>query len=104
MASVSHNPNHLGVLLIVGEQRAQRRLCSPRDPSTSRRYSTALWRDRAPLGSGKAPADYVLNVDGRPFILIEAKGLRTELDEKQARQVLSSAAVETVRWCALTRG
>jgi len=56
------------------------------------------------VGSGKAHADYALNVEGHPIVLIEAKSLRTELDEKQARQVLSYAAVEKVRWCALTNG
>lgn len=56
------------------------------------------------IGSGKAHADYALNVERQPLVLIEAKSLLTELDEKQARQVLSYAAVEKVRWCALTNG
>jgi hypothetical protein len=56
------------------------------------------------IGSQKVHADYALNVDRHPFILIEAKSMLTELDEKLARQVLSYAAVEKVRWCALTNG
>jgi len=56
------------------------------------------------LGSGTGHADYALKIDGTPRILIEVKPFGSELDDKRAKQALSYAAIEKVRWCVLTNG
>jgi len=56
------------------------------------------------MGSSTNFVDYALRVNGQRRILIEVKPLGTDLDDKKARQALSYAAVERVRWCVLTDG
>lgn len=56
------------------------------------------------MGSSTNFADYALKVNGQRRILIEVKPLGSDLDDKKARQALSYAAVERVRWCVLTDG
>ena len=45
--------------------------------------------------------DYVLKVDGRPTIAVEAKPFGTELAEKHAAQLVQYEGIE---WCLLTNG
>jgi len=56
------------------------------------------------MGSSTNFADYALRVNGQRRVLIEVKPLGSDLDDKKARQALSYAAVERVRWCVLTDG
>lgn len=49
-------------------------------------------------------ADYVLNVQGEPAIVVEAKRLDTKLDAMHAAQVIKYASVMGVRWGLLTNG
>jgi Type I restriction enzyme R protein N terminus (HSDR_N) len=52
----------------------------------------------------KDVADYVLNVEGEPAIVVEAKRLDTKLDAMHAAQVIKYASVMGVRWGLLTNG
>jgi hypothetical protein len=52
----------------------------------------------------KDVADYVLNVDGAPAIVVEAKRLDTKLGAEHAAQVIKYASVIGVRWGLLTNG
>jgi hypothetical protein len=49
-------------------------------------------------------ADYVLNVQGKPAIVVEAKRLGAALGAKEAAQVIKYASVLGVRWGLLTDG
>ena len=48
--------------------------------------------------------DYVLKINGRPTLAVEAKSLLTELVDKHAAQLVQYAAVEGIEWCLLTNG
>lgn len=52
----------------------------------------------------KDVADYVLNVNGKPAIVVEAKRLGAKLGVEQAAQVIKYASVLGVRWGLLTDG
>jgi type I restriction and modification enzyme subunit R-like protein len=49
-------------------------------------------------------ADYVLNVKGKPAIVVEAKRFGTKLDVEHAAQVIKYASVLGVRWGLVTDG
>jgi len=49
-------------------------------------------------------ADYVLHVNGKPAIVVEAKRLGAKLGVEQAAQVIKYASVLGVRWGLLTDG
>lgn len=46
--------------------------------------------------------DYVLRVDGKPVLAIEAKKLDVDLTDKHAAQLIQYCAIEGIEWCALT--
>lgn len=48
--------------------------------------------------------DYVLKIDGRPTVAVEAKSLGTELIDKHAAQLVQYAVIEGIEWCLLTNG
>lgn len=48
--------------------------------------------------------DYLLRVDARTQVAIEAKSLRSELTDASAAQLVKYAAIEGVEWCVLTNG
>jgi hypothetical protein len=52
----------------------------------------------------KDVADYVLNVNGKPAIVVEAKRLGAKLGVEHAAQVIKYASVLGVRWGLLTDG
>lgn len=52
----------------------------------------------------KDVVDYVLNVNGKPAIVVEAKRLETKLGVEHAAQVIKYASVMGVRWGLLTNG
>jgi len=52
----------------------------------------------------KDVADYVLNVNGAPAVVVEAKRLDTKLGVEHAAQVIKYASVMGVRWGLLTNG
>jgi hypothetical protein len=52
----------------------------------------------------KDVVDYVLNVNGDPAIVVEAKRLDTKLGVEHAAQVIKYASVMGVRWGLLTNG
>jgi hypothetical protein len=52
----------------------------------------------------KDVVDYVLNVKGKPAIVVEAKRLETKLGVEHAAQVIKYASVMGVRWGLLTNG
>jgi predicted type IV restriction endonuclease len=48
--------------------------------------------------------DYVLRVDGKPSLAVEAKPVQTDLTDKHAAQLIQYCSVEGIEWCALTNG
>ncbi|MCK4456707.1 MAG: type I restriction enzyme HsdR N-terminal domain-containing protein [Thermoplasmata archaeon] len=56
------------------------------------------------VGSKDEKVDYALVLEGSPKILLEAKKLRHELTDSDAKQVLSYGRIEGVRWCVLSNG
>ena len=56
------------------------------------------------VGSTTAKVDYALSIEGRPTVLVEAKGFDSELNDGFARQAISYGRYEDVKWAALTNG
>ena len=50
------------------------------------------------VGTSVNKVDYALMVDGKPSVLVEAKGFDTEIGPDQAEQVISYGRVESVKW------
>ena len=48
--------------------------------------------------------DYVLKINGKPAVAVEAKSLGTDLVDKHAAQLVQYAAIEGMEWCLLTNG
>lgn len=90
----------------MGEQNTKASLIEPvlealgwdvRDPDEVFREFKTKPRD--------SPVDYALKVDGRPALLVEAKGLGEDLtDRRWIGQVLGYATMSGVKWCVLTDG
>ncbi len=49
-------------------------------------------------------ADYVIQIKGKRYFIVEAKALAIELSEKHLRQVINYAANEGIDWALLTNG
>jgi len=90
----------------LDEENTKRRLVDPLLDS----LGWDLWGDDVvkefpvQVGTKQENVDYALMIDGQPKVLVEAKKLRSELRDVNARQVLSYGAVSGVQWCVLTNG
>src|SRR3989338_4547026 len=49
-------------------------------------------------------ADYVIQIKGKRYFIVEAKGMGVELSEKHLRQAVNYAANEGIEWALLTNG
>jgi hypothetical protein len=51
------------------------------------------------------PVDYALMLDRKPVLIVEAKGMRENLEDRRwAGQILGYAVVAGVEWVVLTNG
>jgi len=56
------------------------------------------------VGSTIAKVDYALSIEGKPTILLEAKGFDSDINDNFARQTISYGRYEDVKWAVLTNG
>jgi hypothetical protein len=91
---------------VLGEQNTKASLIDPvlealgwdiRDPEEVCREFRPTRQD--------CPVDYALKIEGRPRLLLEAKGLGEDLsDRRWVAQILGYATMAGVSWCVLTDG
>jgi predicted type IV restriction endonuclease len=61
-------------------------------------------RREVPIPASREFVDYVLRVDDRPFVVVEAKALRHVITDQDAAQCISYASVLGAPWCLVTNG
>lgn len=56
------------------------------------------------VGSSTVRVDYALMLNGKPVVLVEAKGFDTDIGPSQAEQVISYGRLQSVKWAIITNG
>lgn len=56
------------------------------------------------VGTTTPRVDYALMIDGNPVVLVEAKGLDSEIERSHAEQAISYGRYEEIKWVVITNG